>query len=190
MAGGKLPLSRFIWAMKFSRTTRPAGHQPDAGRVSFPGQVFGLRMCPRATRGVASASGGWRRKLTLATDHSHLPLACAARAPRPRLHRDWRPDWLCSRWRGMGVCDALPQRNCGRFSRPSLFPGNRKRTSDSATLDAHPPPGNQNHINKSSYDDMSSCQRSCHRRLSAKFCCHGLRESTPIRLPDRPPGAV
>jgi len=24
----------------------------------------------------------------------------------------------------VGVCDALPQRNCGRFARPSLYPWN------------------------------------------------------------------
>ena len=35
-------------------------------------------------------------------------------------------DWLCSRSRRMEVCDALPQRNCGRFSRPSLVPESTK----------------------------------------------------------------
>ena len=29
-------------------------------------------------------------------------------------------DWLCPRHRGVWVCSRSPQRNCGRFSRPSL----------------------------------------------------------------------
>jgi hypothetical protein len=44
----------------------------------------------------------------------------SSRRLAPRLHR--LPDWLCSRaCGGIGVSDALPQRNCGRFARPSLL---------------------------------------------------------------------
>src|SRR5882724_3804658 len=31
------------------------------------------------------------------------------------------------------VCDAIPQRNCGRFSRPFLIPGKLKRTLKART---------------------------------------------------------
>ena len=31
-----------------------------------------------------------------------------------------KPDWLCFRLRGMEDCYRIPQRNCGRISRPSL----------------------------------------------------------------------
>src|SRR5688572_3289703 len=68
------------------------------------------------------------KNLSLA--HCHLPLPPGARAPPPRLHRKIvYPDWLSRACDGaVRDCDALPQRNCGRFARPSLLT-RMKRTS-------------------------------------------------------------
>ncbi len=60
--------------------------------------------------------GVWRLKLW----SLHAPRVLA-----PRLHP--RPEsgiGFARRLPPVGVCDALPQRNCGRIARPSLFPWN------------------------------------------------------------------
>jgi hypothetical protein len=62
------------------------------------------------------------------------PQACSS----PLAFTGANSDWLCPRaditddvvW----VCDAIPQRNCGRFSRPFLFPKVDERTPDLRTV--------------------------------------------------------
>ena len=72
-------------------------------------------------------------------------------------------DWLCPRARrAVEVCDALPQRNCGRFSRPSPMLRTNERTANPARLPIH-------------------------RRPAITFCAHFLATTGhSLCLPHRP----
>jgi len=77
-------------------------------RFIFCDEVFSPAATrPRARRGSA---GRYSDSRFVNAEAFAFPLAFARTTP----------DWLCSRSRGMKDCHRIPQRNCGRFSRPSL----------------------------------------------------------------------
>ena len=145
LADARALLSRFIFAMKFSRRTRA---KVSRRRVSAQGRVFGLRIwsararaqvtglkgqVPRSERIVGAVLDTWYPRTC------HLPRFRAAGAstlPSPGFLRLARPRVLIAR--GEFWTDALPQRNCGRISRPSPLPWAMERTTGGTSLDKRP----------------------------------------------------
>ena len=102
-----------------------------AGRGETPDGGGGLHSCDEGycSRLWRSWRGGWTvpaqvfglQVLRFSKRQEKL-LRFQKPGRRPRLHRrgaDWRCTAACSRPQPLGRCDLLPQRDCGRFARPS-----------------------------------------------------------------------
>lgn len=108
------------FAMKFSRGGARKVHtdtrEPPGADVRTP--HFHARR--RKDQGPSARYQGLRRSRADPCYHTLFLATLTHRTlPRLRLHR--LSDWLCSHGCGMEVCRVLPQRNCGRISRPSLL---------------------------------------------------------------------
>ena len=131
-----------------SRTTRRRrpGHHPHASWFAMKFSRPGGAIHPRRV----SLSGA-----DIRTPHVCRDVSVSAPRPSPSPATEV-PDWLCPRrprisqrkpcdfrhviLNAVGVCDAIPQRNCGRFSRPFLFPKSEKERQACAPHGRHRPP--------------------------------------------------
>lgn len=112
---------------KESGGAREARRSGLTGRGETPDGGGGLHSCDEEVAAGGGAAGeevegvsrasvrtpGWGR--------SEISEVKCPMPRRPRLHRrgaDWRYSVACSRAQPMGRGDPLPQRDCGRFSRP------------------------------------------------------------------------
>ena len=113
-------------------SVHPARGGAISGHVSLPGtDIRTPHMCPGRPSATFEALDCGRIPAFAVSSRgpSFSPnVTCSPRAPHPLAFTSARApiDFPPGSGPGAEDCDAIPQRNCGRFSRPSLFPKSYK----------------------------------------------------------------